>query len=262
LGTWTNGLVKGKSEFLLIKTSPLRKPQWAYRYSGSKGKVLFTVRETPDKGYAILGRRIPSVLLIKTDQSGKTQWAKKIKSKSPSERWGPSFVVTKDGGYGIAATTAGFLGLGNNQDILLTKIDANGKREWSKVYGGEQGDLVTSVLETKDGGFLIGGMTDGHNPGFPDFLVLKTDNSGEIQWTRIFGGRNTELLEGMVETKDGDHVIVGSSNSTAAGQDDIAVVKLSKDGTIGYSYLYGTTHTDMGMSIAPNSSGGVVVVGG
>jgi len=107
----------------------------------------------------------------------------------------------------------------------------------------------------------MGGMTDSHTPKIPDFLVIKTDERGIPEWSRIFGGHNTELLESLIEDRNGNYLIVGTTNSFGAGQDDVALTTLDAQGSIERAYVYGTSNADAGMSIAQGLDRNVLVVG-
>src|SRR5690349_11736290 len=61
---------------------------------------------------------------------------------------------TTDGGYIITGSTS--LGAGQN-DIFLTKTSSDGTQQWTKTYGGTGDDYASTVQQTNDGGYIIGG---------------------------------------------------------------------------------------------------------
>ena len=85
---------------------------------------------------------------------------------------------------------------------------------WDQVYGGTRDDDLKALVQTRDGGFLLGGnsasdrggdksqdirggcVADPYDPlGFrcpSDFWVVKTDSAGLIQWDKTFGGPGEE----------------------------------------------------------------------
>lgn len=258
---WSNNFIARNSEFLLFKTDRLGELKWAYRYSGFKGKILFDVSETTDRGYALIGRRIPNALLIKTDANGKTEWARKLKTRSPKEEWGPSVVQTSDGGYAIVATGAGFLGLGENENILLLKTDQEGQLLWGKSYGGKGRDRGSVVLETRDRGYLIGGITDSFNSGQPSFLLMQVDPQGEVRWARTLGGASADLLEALVPTPEGGYVVVGETMSYGAGDIDILLAKIDSSGSLTWARVFGTSARENGVTLVATSDGGFVIGG-
>jgi hypothetical protein len=69
-------------------------------------------------------------------------------------------------------------------DYWVVKINANGVEEWDKTLGGANQDLLSSVQETKDGGYILGGSSASgvsddkseNNKGNYDCWVVKLGN--------------------------------------------------------------------------------------
>lgn len=93
-----------------------------------------------------------------------------------------------DEGLAIAATGDGYLlggsittnpTVGNGgKDILLVKLDPFGNLLWKKLLGGTGDEVVSSIRQTRDKGFLIFG-TNTIN-GLSSMMLLKTDENGNI----------------------------------------------------------------------------------
>jgi len=70
---------------------------------------------------------------------------------------------TTDGGY-ILGGMSGY-GINGNQtppgkgkeDYWVVKVSATGAVEWDKVFGGSEYDELDAVLQTPDGGYILGG---------------------------------------------------------------------------------------------------------
>src|SRR5690606_12927376 len=79
-----------------------------------------------------------------------------------------------------------------NLDYWLIRLDNSGTVEWEKAYGGIYKDELQSIIETKDGGYLIRGYSNSPVSGTKnedtfgegDFWILKLDKNGNIQWQR------------------------------------------------------------------------------
>ena len=69
--------------------------------------------------------------------------------------------------------------------------------QWQHCYGGTNVDQAFSCVQTADGGYIIGGISrssDGDVPFhhgsdiYVDYWLVRTDASGNIQWSKIYGG--------------------------------------------------------------------------
>jgi hypothetical protein len=62
---------------------------------------------------------------------------------------------TSDGGYLMAGYGVGLVR--DDSDYVITKANANMENQWTRLIGGNQGELLVSVQQTEDGGFLLFG---------------------------------------------------------------------------------------------------------
>jgi hypothetical protein len=106
---------------------------------------------------------------------------------------------TFDGGYVIGGMTASF-GAGG-QDAWLIKTDSFGNMIWNKTYGGAMNENVWSIIQTSDGGFLLGAGTESFGfstVGVPDWYLIKTDS--ELGLAQIDSTANSiTLLRGATD---------------------------------------------------------------
>jgi hypothetical protein len=145
--------------------------------------------------------------------------------------------------------------------------------QWQKSYGGSFYDKAESVIQTTDGGYVIGGHSESSNydltinKGNFDFWIIKINNSGQIQWKNSLGGEGIDLLLQVIQTTDGGFLCVGNTNSSNAdvtdshGQIDYWVVKFSDLGTLQWKKTYGGSSNDWGYSACLASDGGYIIAG-
>lgn len=107
-------------------------------------------------------------------------------------------------------------------DYWIWKMDEKGELEWQKGFGGENNDLLQSIVLTKDGGFLLGG-TSASNKSFDkkedskgqnDFWIIKLNAKGEEEWQKTIGGEANDNLQSVIKTNDGGFLIGGTSASS------------------------------------------------
>jgi hypothetical protein len=91
---------------------------------------------------------------------------------------------------------------------MIVKIDSNGKMDWNQTYGNRDKNKVSSVVQTSDGGYALGGcMWLRTNGGGTNVVILKTDTRGKMQWTQYYGEGSAFA---MTNTTDGGFAIAGS----------------------------------------------------
>lgn len=264
-------------------------------FGGTKNDALNAVVKTKDGGYIATGFTQSNNLDItnKTDESYNflilkfsanhtLEWQKKF-GGSKDDR-AASIIETTNGNFVVLGYTASAdLDVTKNagaQDFWLLKISEKGDLLWQKTFGFSGADFGTSLLETKNGGFLLTGILDvsasngqgnlkttatQHAGG--NYWVLKTDNAGNVEWSRFFGGSFTETPLGVVETVENEFIIVGSSDSkdfnitNNKGSYDFWITKISATGNLVWEKSFGGTEIDEARAITATNDGNFIVVG-
>ncbi|GEM_PF-4894749 len=111
---------------------------------------------------------------------------------------GFSVLETGDGGYIVLGEIFEYEAFGpvmDSRDILLLKTDSNGSEEWNRTIGGDDWDYGSSIQETRDGGYIIAGLTKSYGISGPDerssdIWMIRTDSNGTELWNRTFGVRS------------------------------------------------------------------------
>lgn len=241
---------------LLIIPSVVFSQGWIKTFDFGKGKF---VQQTTDNGYIITGYTDTSsnssdVFLIKTDINGDTLWTKVY--SQPNNDMGNSVQQTSDGGYIITGWTDSY---SNSYDILLIKTDDNGNPIWTKTYGGNYGDVGTSVQQTSDEGYIITGTT--HSSSYnTDISLIKTNSFGDTLWTRTYDNSNSDEGYSVKQTTDEGYIITGQTTSTD-GDTDLVLVKTDELGETIWSKTYGGYGDDIGYSVQQTTDGGYIVTG-
>ncbi len=229
---WTNSFGAGGYDVFLRKIDAIGDTIWTKSYGGIYDDFGICVQQTTDSGYVVAGyygnepsRSNLDYYLIKTNANGDTSWTRKY---GGSVNDGASGVCQcSDGGYVIVgAATSGAVGI---EDLLIVKTNANGDALWTKMYGWAYSDGGKSVQPTSDGGYIIGGMTNGHGWSTSQLWLVKIDANGDTLWTRIHGNPAV-WNKGYVaqQTSDGGYIIVGETESFGNDR-QVWVIKTAPD---------------------------------
>jgi parallel beta-helix repeat protein len=195
----------------LVKTDANGNVEWSKVYGGTGYDRVSSVRQTTEGGYIMSGITESFATgawdfwLVKTDATGNMQWNKTYGGADYDGA--SSLVQTSNGGYALAGYTKSF-GAGEG-DIYLVKTNATGGIEWSKTYGGANGDEAKYVRQTDDEGYIIAGSTRSFGLGSSDFWLVKTDSSGNMEWNKTFGGPNQDAAFSVLQTCDGGYALAG-----------------------------------------------------
>jgi len=238
-------------------------PFWETSYGGDRLEMGYSVQQTVDGGYILLGVTLSKgagqrdAWLIKTDDKGKPLWDSTF--GGGKDDWGRCVRQTVDGGYILAGST---FSLGAGQaDAWLIKTDASGAKQWERVFGGSEVDLGCAVQQTDDGGYVLVGWTESKGAGSADAWLIKTNRNGLREWERTFGGGNWDAGYSVEQTSDGGYVLLGHTKSRGAGKSDAWLIKTDARGNQLWETVYGGPDDDVGRWLRQTRDGGYILVG-
>ncbi|MFI5204409.1 MAG: hypothetical protein ACHQF2_07920, partial [Flavobacteriales bacterium] len=148
-------------------------------------------------------------------------------------------------------------------DAILMKTDLSGTLSWSKSYGGSGDDVFQAVKLTSDGGYIAAGYTTSSGAGGKDALLVKTDASGNVTWSKTYGTVDDEQAFDVIQTTDGGYAFTGSAKiipaNTSVGA--ISLIKTSSTGVVTWSNMWGAGGGNYGKTVMQTADGGYLVGG-
>src|SRR5207253_1126853 len=114
---------------------------------------------------------------------------------------------------------------GGDYDGWVVKLSANGNLLWQKCYGGSGDDQFFAVTKGSGNTFLASGWTTSNdadvngNHGGQDGWVIKSNNNGNILWSKCIGGSAYDDIWGINKVAGNSYVATGS---TASNDGDIS----------------------------------------
>lgn len=285
--------------FLLASTSLVfsQAPaiEWQNTIGGNFDDDLRSVIQTTDGGYMLGGDSqsgisydkiednvgLSDYWIIKLDASGLIQWQKTI--GGGHWEYFKTVVQTTDGGYIICGSSYSSIG-GNktepsrgSSDYWVVKIDALGNIEWQKTIGGSAYEGLKSAIQTFDGGYLLGGLSESGisgdkteaNLGLADYWVVKLNADGNIEWQNTIGGSGIDYLWSITQSIDGGYLLGGESFSGISGDkseasmgfNDYWVIKLDAFGVIEWQNTIGGVSYEVLYSVVHTIDGGFILGG-
>ncbi|MDD2965725.1 MAG: T9SS type A sorting domain-containing protein [Bacteroidales bacterium] len=264
--------------------------QWQRPFGGSSDDFWIRIIPAPNNQYYLLGISnssngdidydpyplSPDYWIVKTDSSGNILWSKIL--GGTGGEWLTNGVVTTDGGIvAIGYTNSDDGDISNYYgayDMWMVKLNAQGEKQWDFTLGNEYYDYAWAIIQTSDGGFLVGGtskFTQGGNlscnlHGGAEAVVVKLDSLRNIEWSQCYGGSLDDITNRLIETNDG-YVFAGTIWSgdgdvtSYHGGGDIWVVKIDFDGSIVWQKCLGGTGYETPTNICVESDGSYVVFG-
>jgi hypothetical protein len=238
-------------DYWMVKTDSMGAKQWDKRFGGTSYDGLSAIQQTTDGGYILggtstsdssgdktqpsRGSTLQDYWIVKTDAFGNKQWDKRFGGSDDDVLY--ALEQTKDGGYILGGysesgkngdkTQSGWTG--GWPDYWVVKIDSAGTKLWDKRYGGTDVDILYSLRQTLDGGYILGGVSNsiisgdktepviGSSAAY-DYWIIKIDWLGNKQWDKVFGGTQDEALLGNIsQTNDGGYLLAGYSSSNSGG---------------------------------------------
>ncbi len=193
--------------------------------------------------YTENGRQQPGVIYC-FDNLLDTLWTKEFAERTePYDTAYGFFQIYKESNYNFILTGVQ-MPYGLPMRIWLLKTDSLGNKLWERFYGeGEQYFQGHSVVQTNDGGYVIGGgkFTIGWS-GTLDPLLIKTDSLGNEEWRINPGNPNVDDNKVMVALASDGNIIVGTNYGTEQHVDNrdavVKIMKITPEGTVLWDHNY------------------------
>ena len=217
----------------LIKTDENGTIQCNKTYSLGWTNIGYCIQQTTDGGYIIAGfikdydEPRGGHCLIKTDENFNKQWGNMYADWVRFDERGSWVEQTNDGGYILVGGNEPHKSYTESTDVWLIKTNSNGDYEWKKTFGGEGYDNGYFIDNTTDGGYIIIGRTSSYGAGSDDIWLIKTDENGDKEWDKTYGGKSSDKGLCGVQITDKEYIIMGNTESYGAGSTDVWLLKVS-----------------------------------
>jgi len=237
--------------------------------------------EASSGDYIFAGGGIQAVL-TSINNAGVVQWSKNYNSGFVAQFNDVKKVST--GGYILCGSSS-------SNGAILTRVDVNGNLIWSMKYqypdggGHSSSEYASSVIETSDGGFLVGGSVDYFWDGVSATTIdttcamgFKVNSTGTLLWNKVWPLTNStkadeHFINDVAESSDG-YFFVGESADETQSYDsdgdlprDALIIKTDKAGVTQYIRRWGHSNSssqgiNSAITLTVGANAGKILLGG
>ena len=290
---------KGVSDGWILKFDENCKVEWIKDWGTPSNDVVYSVIERENGAYIIGGhcgstmefcehtialdfsQSVALTLEIKEQESIETNINRISRLSEENNNYIKTICDTKDGGYIVGGSFARedivigdsiFTNQGN-KDCVLVKYNSNNDIEWAKTFGGDADEEVTTICETSDGGYAIGGyfvsremnlenINFGNTRNRETGFIIKIDADGNVEWGKTPDIYQTNNVESITETNE-NRLVVGTNIYNASyGRYRGLIIEYTKDGEAIWSVTYGNNSDNVKINSINATSDGGFLVGG
>jgi len=241
---------------------------WEKNYGGTSDEKAYAITATEEGDFIVVGYTTSSdgdinefymgkdFWVIKLDESGNLLWEKTYGGDGSDQA--RTVAMTNDGFIvaGYSSSTNGDLNENKGgSDAWVIKIDGDGNLLWEKNFGGSNAEFFNDVKVTDNGNLICVGGTESNdgnlsiNKGEVDSWILKLDESGNILWSKTYGGSKNDNVQSVLV--DNGYIIVGASQSNdgdvaenSSVNYDAWCLKLDEEGNLLWENTYGGYKND------------------
>jgi len=229
------------ADYWIVKLNSKGNVLWDKTVGGDAADYFNALQQTSDGGYILGGSSYSGISgektgsnrgfaftdfwVIKLDAAGNIQWDKTIGGSTNDNL--TALQQTADGGYILGGSSqSGISGEKTENsrgftDYWLVKLNKQGNIQWDKTIGGSAGDGLTALQQTRDGGYIAGGISSSGisgektqpRRGYNDYWVINLNGNGSLQWDKTLGGIGVDELHSVKEVGRNRYIVGGTSLS-------------------------------------------------
>ena len=212
------------------------------------------------------------------------EWQKSLGGSRSDKAY--TIINTIDDGFLIVGESfsndgqvTGHHGSTDSSDAWVVKLDADGNLLWQRSYGGNRNDRLVDALALPGGDFMVVGRSESDNGDVSglhksgtgaynaDLWIMRISSTGDIRWSRLYGGTQTDEAVVIEKHPAGGFIIGGNTSSNDFdvtvnnGASDIWLLRIDVNGVIQWQRTYGNTSPNFCTALTPVSGGRFAISG-
>jgi hypothetical protein len=223
-------------------SGPSNRPDLAFSLAVSDSNDVYFAGRTDSEGPS----EDRNGVIGKFNSNGRIEWQRNL-SGTGDEYFVDILLDSQENVYATYQTRTGV----SYPHIGIAKYDSDGNLQWQRKYGGSSFTDGYAATIDSSGNIYIAGSTRIDSFDFNDYLMMKFNSDGDIQWQRLEGDSgSSEIYYGMALDQAGNLYGLGRDFYQTDGNNFLGavIVKYDNDGNVlwrkslrhdGYSYFWG-----------------------
>ncbi len=259
----TQSFGAGSYDFYLVRTNAQGDTLWTGAYGGTGFEFGYGVTTAPDGGFLVVGVTTSfgaggrDGFAVRVDADGNLVWQSPYGGASQDaimdvcRTFADTYVLIGTS-YSLGPGTSG---------LWFLEIDDDGNVVRESSHGGAGADTGWRVLQTSEGGFIVGGFTTSFGAGDKDLWLVKLDAVGGLEWANTYGGVGDDRGYGLAIVPEVGYLLSGYTSSFGAGGTDMYLVLTDDAGAPTWTRTYGGPGNEIGYAVVPPCGGGILLAG-
>lgn len=154
---------------------------------------------------------------------------------------------------------------------FIKKTDSLGNTQWDKfILPPSYGSALTSVVQTKDGGYVAAGYIVQDFSDSAQLLLVKYNNTGSLLWEKRYGGTGTDVALCISNTATNGFIVSGfttsvdgdvTGNHGTGFTTDTWLLRIDDNGAIIWKKCFGGSGEEKGEGVVQAYDYGFVIAG-
>ncbi len=237
-GSTRSGSAK-RTDGWVFKLNMQGKQVWEKHWGTHAIDEVYSIIPTTDGGSIFTGLtefRGSDAWILKLGATGEWEGERPLGGTDRDEAY--AIIQAQDGGYLLAGASEA-RGADEGTDAWVVKLDPGGNIEWQRFFGEvESVSEAHAMLQLKDGGYLVAGITDAKGEGSRDGWILRLNAQGDLLWDRTFGSSDSDRVYAMLSVKNG-FLFVGETTQNDILQTEGWMLWLSAEGEVYQEIKFG-----------------------
>jgi hypothetical protein len=227
----------------------------------------FTDMAAAPDGWLFLGHSVAPgterrrLFLVKTDRAGAPLWQRIIDGADAHSAL--YIEAAADGGFVIAGNLVRGQAPATDSDMLVMKVDAEGRELWRRTIGTpEANDVNHGMTLLPDGRIVVTAYSKSWGARDNDILAAVLSPAGEVLSREMLGGAGDDRPILAHADSEGRVWIAGQTTSVGAGGIDMLLARLDAKGRFDPGVItLGSAADDNGTAALPIGGGAMLVAG-